>query len=141
MDGAKKPTYVDDHLGMRGVVDIRLGADPEYVSSHILTFDGMLGLTEVVDNLTNVHENHSRHTVVMKFESGDTPGYTGLMTIQATMDNIMQQTTNVTFFDVAEFDYVNQIENVTLNFTGVFSGVRFLQSDTDGLITELQYRF
>lgn len=141
LDGTKRPTYVDDNLGMRGVVDIKLGAGPEFIASNILTFDSMTDMTQVVSNLTQVHENHSLHTIILKFEGDVSPGFSGSLIVQATMDNIIQQTVNVTFFDVATFNYTDQIENVTLNFTGVFNGVRFVRTITDGLITELQYRF
>ena len=141
LDGTKHPTYVDDNLGMRGVVDIRLGAAPEFTSSHILTIDPNTKLTEAVSNLTQVHENDSLHTVIIKFADGVTPGYTGDLTIQATMDNIIQQTTNVTWFDVQVESYVDQEDNITLNFEGIFNGVRFLETATDGTISEIQYRY
>ena len=140
LDGSKKPTYVDDNLGMRGVVDIRLGASPEFRSSEILTFDQVGDLTPVVSGLTNLHENKSLHTIILKFADGISPGFTGDLTIQATMDNIIQQTINITWFDVATFNYIDQEDNVTLNFTGVFNAVRFKQTITDGSISELQYR-
>jgi hypothetical protein len=136
LDGTKRPTYVDDNLGMRGVVDIKAGASPIFKASEILTFDSQTDMTDVVSGLTQVHNNNALHTVLMKFTT-----FTGDMTIQATMDNIMQQTTNVTWFDVATFNYVAQDDNVTLNFNGVFSGVRFVQAVTTGTIDELQYRF
>ena len=144
LDGTQKPTYTDDNLGMRGVVDIRLGAAPEFTSSTILVPNLLVDAgpdhrTEAVSGLTQVHENQSLHTIIAKFAPG---GYTGDLTIQATMDNILQQTTNITWFNVATFSYTTQVDNITLNFTGVFSGVRFLQeNDTLGSITEIQYRF
>ena len=141
LDGTKHATYVDDNLGMRGVVDIRLGSAPEFTSSHILTIDQQTKLTEAVSGLTQVHENQSLHTIIVKFADGATPGYTGDLTIQATMDNILQQTTNITWFDVATFNYVDQEDHVTANFIGIFNGVRFLQTETDGTIAEIQYRF
>jgi hypothetical protein len=141
LDGTKRPTYTDDNLGMRGVVDIRLGAAPEFTSSNILTFDPNTDMTNAVSSLTQEHENHSLHTAVLKFADGITPGFTGSVLVQATMDNILQQTTNVTWFDVATFNYTDQEDNATFNFTGVFSGVRFVQTVTDGSITELHYRF
>jgi len=147
LDGQKHPTYTDDNLGMRGVIDVRLGAAPEFTSSHILTMDYLVDTgpdarTEVVSGLTQVHENQSLHTIIAKFADGLTAGYTGDLIVQATMDNIMQQTTNVTWFDVATYNYVDQEDNVTLNFTGIFNGVRFVQANaTDGTIAEIQYRF
>lgn len=147
LDGTKHPTFVDDNLGMRGVLDIRLGAAPEFTSSHILVPNLLIDAgpdfrTEAVSGLTQVHENQSLHTIIAKFAGGGTPGYTGDLTIQATMDNILQQTTNITWFDVAVFSYIDQEANVTLNFTGVFAGVRFAQTTaTDGTISEIQYRF
>jgi len=141
LDGAKKPTYVDDNLGMRGTVDVRLGAAPEFTSSNILVPDAVTGLTQAVSGLTQVHENQTLHTIIVKFADGTTAGYTGDLTIQATMDNILQQVTNVTWFDVSTSSYTDQEDNVTLNFTGVFSGVRFLATETDGTISEIQYRF
>jgi len=147
LDGTKRPTYVDDNLGMRGVVDIKLGAGPEFTSSNILVPDLLIDAgpdsrTEVVSGLTQVHENHSLHTIIVKFADGDTAGYTGNLLIQATMDNIIQQTVNITWFDVQTESYTDQEDNVTLNFTGIFNGVRFAQtSATDGTISEIQYRF
>ena len=141
LDGTKKPTYVDDNLGMRGVVDVRLGAAPEFTASEILVPDALTGLTGAVSGLTQDHENHSLHTIIVKFADGDTAGYTGDLTIQATMDNILQQTTNVTWFDVQTESYTDQEDNVTLNFSGVFNGVRFLATETDGTISEIQYRY
>ena len=137
LDGTKHATYVDDNLGMRGIVQIRAGAGPIFKASEILTFDSMTDLTEAVSGLTQVHNNNALHTIILKFDN-----FTGSMTIQATMDNITQQTTNISWFDVsAPFVYTGQTENVTINFTGVFSAVRFSQSVTSGSITELQYRF
>ena len=147
LDGTKAATYVDDNLGMRGVVEVRLGAAPEFTASNILTMDFIVDAgpdyrTEAVSGLTQTHENQTLHTIIAKFADGVTAGYTGDLTIQATMDNILQQTTNVTWFDVSTTSYVDQTANVTLNFTGVFSGVRFVQaSATDGTISEIQYRF
>jgi len=141
LDGTKHPTYVDDNLGMRGVVDIRLGAAPKFIPSHTLLIDQLTKMTEAVNGLTQVHENQSLHTVVAKFADGVTPGYTGDLTVQATMDNILTQATNVSWFDVATISYVDQEINATLNFTGVFNGVRFLETATDGRISEIQYRF
>jgi len=147
LDGTQKPTYVDDNFGMRGVVDIRLGAAPEFTSSNILIPNFLIDAgpdfrTEVVSGLTQMQENHSLHTLIVKFADGVTPGYTGDLVIQATMDNIVQQTTNITFFDVATIAFVDQEENVTLNFTGIFNGVRFVQtSATNGTISEIQHRF
>lgn len=147
LDGTKHPTFVDDNLGMRGTVDIRLGAAPEFTSSHILVPNLLVDAgpdfrTEAVSGLTQVHENQSLHTIIVKFADGITPGYTGDLTVQATMDNILQQTTNITWFDVTTFNYTDQEDNVTENFTGVFTGVRFVQTNaTDGKISEIQYRF
>jgi len=141
LDGTKKPTYVDDNFGMRGVVDIQLGAAPEFTSSNILIPDSITRLTQAVSGLTEMHENHALHTLIVKFADGTTAGYTGDLVIQATMDNIVTQTTNITWFDVATFSYVDQEDNVTLNFTGIFNGVRFQETATDGTISEIQHRF
>ena len=147
LNGQKHATYTDDNLGMRGVVEVRLGAAPEFTSSHILIPNRLIDAgpdfrTEAVSGLTQVHENQSLHTVIAKFADGITAGYTGDLTIQATMDNIIQQTTNITWLDVAVLSYVDQEENVTFNFTGIFNGVRFAQTNAaDGKIAEIQYRF
>lgn len=146
LDGAKKPTYVDDNLGMRGTVDVRLGAAPEFTASQSLTMDFIVDAgpdyrTDAVSGLTQAHENQSLHTIIAKFADGLTAGYTGDLLIQATMDNILQQTTNITWFDVATSSYTDQEDNVTINFTGIFNGVRFVQTNaTDGTIAEIQYR-
>lgn len=136
LDGSKHATYVDDNLTMRGIVQIRAGAGPIFNDSESLTFDPMTDLTEAVSGLTQVHNNNALHTIIAKFDS-----YTGDIVIQGTMDNITQQTTNISWFDIGTLSYVAQDENVTANFTGVFSAVRFSQSVTSGSITELQYRF
>lgn len=141
LDGTKHPTYVDDHLGMRGVVEINAGSGPIFKDSETLTFDAATKRTEAVTGLTQVHNNNALHTAILKFEDGVTAGFTGSLTVEATLDNITQQTTNVDWFDVAVFNYTDQEENATINFTGVFSSVRFLVTETDGTISELQYRF
>ena len=141
LDGTRRATYTDDFLGMRGVVDIRLGGAPQFTPSHVLTIDSMTNYTEAVDGQTHWHDNQALHTIIVKFNDGTLPGYTGDLTIEATMDNILQQTTNINWFDVQTINYTNQRDNVAVNFTGVFSAVRFLQTATDGTIEEIQYRF
>lgn len=136
LDGTKHATYVDDNLGMRGIVQIRAGAGPIFAASETLTFDPLTNLTEAVSGLTQVHNNNALHTIIAKFDN-----YTGDIVIQATMDNITQQTTNISWFDVATLNYAAQTDNITTNFNGVFSAVRFRQVVTTGSITELQYRF
>ncbi len=138
--GNTKPTYVDDNLDMRGVVELRDGPAPRFKKSQILTFDSMTNLTDVVTDLSSLHQNNGLHTVLLKFD-GPTAGYTGTFVIQGTLDNVIQQSTSVNFFDIATVNFLNQEENVTLNFTGSFSGIRFLQGVTEGEITEVQYRF
>ena len=139
LSGNKKATYVDDNHAMRGVVEVRLGAAPRFRRSQTLSFDSGTNLTDVVPDLSSLHQNNGLHTALIKF--GGTTGYTGSLVIQGTLDNVIQQTTNVNFFDIATIDFLDQVDNTTLNFNGVYSGVRFLQGVTAGEITEIQYRF
>ena len=141
LDGTEHATYVDDNLGMRGVAEINAGSGPIFKASQTLTFDSMSKRTEAVTGQTQLHNNHNLHTAILKFADGVTAGFTGSLTVEATLDNITQQTVNVDWFDVAVFNYTDQEENVTINFNGVFSAVRFLVTETDGTISELQYRF
>jgi len=139
LSGHNHATYVDDNFGMRGIVEVKKGAGPIFRASDTLTFDTITNLTDVVSDLTSLNQNNALHTTLVKF--GGTSGYTGTLVIQGTLDNIIQQTTNVNFFDIATIDFLDQVDNATLNFNGVYNGIRFLQGVTSGEITEIQHRY
>jgi len=141
VDGSSQAVYTDDNYGVRGVVDVRRGSAPLFTPSDTLTFDALTDLTDVVGEITNVHQNNALHTALIKFD--DAAVFTGDVTVEGTMDNITNQfPANVNFFDIATINFVDQVDNMAFNFNGVYSGVRFKQENiTSGSITELIYRF
>lgn len=144
VSGVTQPAYVDDHYGVRGTLSVRAGSAPLFRETNVLTFNTLtsgIDLTDVVGEITSIHQNNSLHTALIKFDDADP--FTGDVIVQGTMDNITNQfPASVNFFDIATVNFVAQVDNIAINFNGVYSGIRFFQENiTLGAITEIQYRY
>lgn len=140
-DGSTQPAYVNDHYGVRGILDIRKGSAPLYRPTDVLTFDTITDLTDVVGEITNIHQNNALHTALVKFDPAGV--FTGDVVVEGTMDNItIQFPASVNFFTIATVNFTDQVDPVAFNFNGVYSGIRFKQENiVTGEITEIHYRY
>jgi len=143
LNGNNHPTYVDDNYGVRGIVDVQLGAGPIFRKSVILTTftgqdatDTTNSLSNVTSDLANLNQNNALHTAIAKFNN-----YTGDIIVQGTLDNIAQQTTSAAWVNIKTESYTAQTVPATFNWNGVYTAVRFKQVPTAGSLTEIQYRY
>ena len=82
-----------------------------------------------------INRNTAQHTAQIYFSSA----FTGTLTIQGSI-NPSNSVQNADFTDITSKTYTAQEDNDFINFTGVYSAVRFVRATTTGTLSEVLYR-
>ena len=121
-------TYSDSHFGNSGIIYVSAEAfpgprDTQSVTQFTeVTEDSSYWVSESIDAQPGINGNEALHTAVIY-----SSGYTGNVTIQATLDNQITGTT--AWSDIVEVSLDgSETELTPVNFNGVFSFLRFKTS-------------
>ena len=133
-EGRTSPAYADDNYGANGTLEIAEGVYPAFKASTTEAFaSGNTGSTISIDPYIN--RNTAQHTAQVYFSSA----FTGTLTIQGSI-NPSNSIQNADFTDISTTTYTAQTDNAFINFTGVYSAVRFVRATTTGTLSQVLYR-
>ena len=76
------------------------------------------------------------HTAEVFFSSA----FTGTLQVQASLNPTIQSLNDDDFVTISTETYTAQSDPVFVNFTGVYSAVRFKRSTTSGTLNKVLYR-
>jgi hypothetical protein len=133
-------TYSNSHFGMNGTILISAEAFPGPAATYSVTDvdfleDNSIWNSSVLTAQPDINGNEALHTAVVY--SG---GYVGGVSVQATLDDQINNGTNWTTVASLTFDGA-ETEPTPVNFNGVFSFLRFQTSnDPTGIITKILVR-
>jgi len=82
-----------------------------------------------------VNRNTAQHTAQVYFSSA----FTGTLEIQGSI-NPSNSIQNADFTTISTTNYTAQTDNAYINFTGVYSAVRFKRTTTSGTLSQVLYR-
>ena len=133
-EGRVNPAYADDNYGANGTLEIAEGVYPTFVESTTESFSsGDTGSTITLKPYIN--RNTANHTAQIYFSSE----FTGTLTIEGSI-NPSNSIQNADFTTITTKTYTAQTANDYINFTGVYSAVRFKRSTTTGTLSQILYR-
>lgn len=128
------PAYADDNYGANGVLEIAEGVYPTFKES--TTEDFSAGNTgSVITVAPYINRNTALHTAQVYFSSA----FTGSLEIQGSI-NPSNSIQNADFTTITTKNYTAQTDNDYINFTGVYSAVRFVRTTTTGTLSQVLYR-
>ncbi len=128
------PAYADDNYGANGVLEVADGVYPTFIASTTEAFaSGDTGSTISIKPYIN--RNTAQHTAQVYFSSA----FTGTLEIQGSI-NPSNSIQNADFTTIATETYTAQSDNAYVNFTGVYSAVRFKRTTTSGTLSQVLYR-
>ena len=128
------PAYADDNYGANGVLEVTEGVYPTFKESTTEDFgSGNTGSTISIKPYIN--RNTAQHTAQVYFGSA----FTGTLEIQGSI-NPSNSIQNADFTTIATETYTAQSDNAYVNFTGVYSAVRFVRTTTSGTLSQVLYR-
>ena len=134
-------TYTDTHFGIESTIKISEQAFPGAQVSKVVdafvetTADSGIYVSSVVDAQPGINGNEAVHTAAVY-----ATGYTGDVTVQATLENQVTGTTN--WADITSVTFAgNETEPKPVTFNGVFSFVRFAtNADPTNTISKILVR-
>ena len=128
------PAYADDNYGANGVLEVAEGVYPIFLESTTEAFvSGDTGSSISIKPYIN--RNTAQHTAQIYFSSA----FTGTLTIEGSI-NPSNSIQNADFTTITSKAYTAQTDNDYINFTGVYSAVRFVRSTTTGTLSQVLYR-
>ena len=144
--GLPRLTYADSHFGMEGTIKMSSEAFPGPQASHSVTnflpYNSDANVeewySEPVTAQPGINGNEALHTVAIYTE-----GYNGDVTVQATLENVIDGNNSVDWADVetVSFDGSSETEPVSVNFNGVYTYLRFkTTADPADTITKILVR-
>ena len=133
-EGRTSPAYADDNYGANGTLEVAEGVYPAFKASTTEAFgSGNTGST--ISIAPYINRNTAQHTAQVYFSSA----FTGTLTIQGSI-NPSNSIQNADFTDISTTTYTAQSDNAFINFTGVYSAVRFVRATTTGTLSQVLYR-
>jgi hypothetical protein len=129
-NNSKTLTYTDEHFDAAGIMYVDSQSFPGPRSTYSVTqfqqlsFDDMTWVSETLNAEPAINGNEALHTAAIY-----TDGYTGNITIQATLENQITGTTDWADIETISFTGTES-EPTPINFNGVFSYLRF-KTDTN----------
>ena len=126
--------YADDNYGANGVLEVVEGVYPTFAESTTEDF----GSGDTGSNIAiapYINRNTAQHTAQIYFSSA----FTGTLEIQGSI-NPSNSIQNADFTTITTKSYTAQTANDYVNFTGVYSAVRFVRSTTTGTLSQVLYR-
>lgn len=130
--GERGVIYVDDHYGAKGNIEVIDGPYTEFRESSVITLPDNNAYS--IDARPSLNQNSALHTLQVFFTD-----FTGSLKIEGSMAAISELDGDE-WFTIATKNYTNQSDNVYINFTGVYSHVRFSRTLTSGTIDKILYR-
>ena len=133
-EGRTSVGYADDNYGANGVLEIVEGVYPAFKESTTESF----GSGDTGSNIAiapYINRNTAQHTAQVYFSSA----FTGTLEIQGSI-NPSNSIQNADFTTITTKSYTAQTANDYINFTGVYSAVRFVRTTTTGTLSQVLYR-
>jgi len=130
--GERGVIYVDDQFGAMGNIEVVDGPYTEFRESQSITLPDINPVA--VQAYPHLNENAALHTCQVYFTN-----FTGTLKIEGSMAAISELDGDE-WFDITTKTYTDQADNVYINFTGVYSHVRFSRTITSGTIDKILYR-
>lgn len=133
-------TYSSSHFAQEGIIKLSSEAYPgPKISNTVTTFtqDDDVWNSNLITAEPGINGNEALHTIAVY-----TDGYTGRVTIQATLDNDISDPAQINWVDVSfsVFDGTETEPKIS-NFNGVFNYLRFVTSqDPADTITKILVR-
>lgn len=123
-NNAKTLTYAYSHFDANGVIKVSKDAFPSPAESlSVTTFtetETDVWTTEGINAEPAINGNEALHTAAFYSD-----GFAGTITVQATLDNQLSSTNNWADITSINFDGSSETDPVPVNYTGVFSYIRF----------------
>jgi len=127
--------YSDDTYGANGVLELVEGVYPTFKQSTKEEFGaGNTGSVIYLDQ--NINRNSALHTAVVSFSSA----FTGTLVIEGTLNPTTGSVDESDFITIDTKTYTAQSDNVTFNWNGVYSAIRFVRTTTTGTLSQVLYR-
>jgi len=130
-------TYADAQFGAKGTIELDSGTLPgpkkSYSISQFTETSSEVFVSESIEAEPALNGNEALHTTAIY-----TTGYTGDVTIQATLENLVDSNTN--WVDVSTATLTNPTEPTYINFNGVFSWIRIKHEPVAGTIDKVLVR-
>ena len=130
LNNEKTLTYTDSHFGNDGIIRISAEAFPGPQATHSVTqftqsdLNSSIYFSESIDAQPGINGNEALHTAAVY-----TDGFTGDVTVQATLDNQVGE--NTAWADLTTLTLTGSETTPTpVNFNGVFTYLRF-KTDTN----------
>lgn len=141
-DGTRSVVYGGDNYEAGGTIEIIDGVYNEFrPSTEIKVLSDAVGTgtqttryTSGANSYPELNQNKALHTAQYYLD-----GYTGTITVQATMDDV-SNLLSANWVDVTSNTYTSKTGNEYVEFTGVFTAVRFKDVKTLGTLTKVLYR-
>jgi len=134
-EGRTQIGYADDNYGAGGNLEFVDSVYPTFKTSTEETFgSGDTGSTIYLQEIIN--RNAAVHTAEVFFSSE----FTGSLEVQASLNPTIQSLNDDDFVTISTETYTAQSDPVFVNFTGVYSAVRFKRSTTSGTLNKVLYR-
>ena len=130
--GERGVVYVDDHHGAMGNIEVIDGPYTEFRASQEITLPNTNPVS--VQAYPHLNENQALHTAQVYFTN-----FTGSLKIEGSMAAISELDTDE-WFEITTKNYTTQSDNVYINWTGVYSHIRFSRTATSGTIDKVLYR-
>jgi hypothetical protein len=141
-DGTRSVVYGGDNYEAGGTIEIIDGVYNEFrPSTELKVLSDAVGTgtqttryTSAANSCPELNQNKALHTAQYYLD-----GYTGTITVQATMDDV-SNLLSANWVDVTSNTYTSKTGNEYVEFTGVFTAVRFKDVKTLGTLTKVLYR-
>jgi len=134
-EGVEHPVYVDDNYSAAGVMDLADNAYPTAVPAVTATI-GAYNNNVAYSSQINLSESSTGHHTVAYYLAD----FTGTITVEGRVD----QSLNTPFGDVGAIVITNTYAGATriypVNFTGMFTSIRFKIERTSGTVTKILYK-
>ncbi len=132
--GSEQPIYVDDNYSATGVVEIINTAYPNHSSSSELTVSSYNDGIAYTSTLVVTAANNGIHTAAYYLTD-----FTGSITVQGHLED-SNTVFESDYIEIVTNEYTNQTGVVYTNFTGLFTGIRFKITKTDGSVDKILHK-
>jgi hypothetical protein len=133
--GNEYPIYVDDNYSATGVIEVSNTAYPNHENSTELTVTGYdtddIAYTSTIPVTAT---NNGIHTVAYYLT-----GFSGTIVVQGHLED-SNTVFETDYISITENTYANQTGVVSLNFTGLFKGIRFKITKTAGSVDRILHK-
>lgn len=134
-EGVEHPVYVDDNYGAAGVIDLADNAYPTVVPATLVTM-GAYNADVAYSSQIDLSEHGTGHHTAAYYLAD----FTGTITVEARVDDSLNASWGDVGATVTSATYTNATGVYPINFTGMFTSIRFKIERTSGDATKILYK-